>query len=378
MSSVVASESVLPVLPVSGAPQPATSVGGEEARPTFNDLLQRLADGADLTREQAAAALSQIVDHSADEVQAAAFLMGLRAKGETAEEIAGLADAMRVLAVPVVTAAPETLVDIVGTGGDRLGTFNISTTAALVVAGAGVRVAKHGNRAASSLCGAADVLQALQVRVDLGPAEVVDCIESVGIGFMLASLYHPSMSNLAGVRRSLGIRTVFNFLGPITNPAGAQRMLLGVSAEAYLEVLAGALARTGCRHALLVCGDQGMDELSVTGPSTMLEVRDGRVGCRQVVDPVSLGLQRYPLEALAGAGPEENAGITRDILAGRLQGGPREAVLLNAGAALYVAGAAPDMVSGIASARESIDSGRALQKLEQLAAFTNRQGVVRI
>jgi len=274
--------------------------------------------------------------------------------------------------VPVVTAAPDTLVDIVGTGGDRLGTFNISTTAALVVAGAGVKVAKHGNRAASSLCGAADVLRALHVRVDLGPAEVVACIESVGIGFMLASIYHPSMSNLAAVRRSLGIRTVFNFLGPITNPAGAGRMLLGVSAEPYLEVLAGALAHTGCRHALLVCGDRGMDELSVTGPSTMLEVRDGRVGRRQTVDPVSLGLESHPLEALAGAGPQQNAVITRDILAGHLRGGPLDAVLLNAGAALYVGGAAPDIAFGIASARDSIDSGRALQKLEQLASFTNR------
>ena len=256
----------------------------------FSTILQSLAERRDLTREEAAEALGQIVDGTAGDAQAAAFLIGLRSKGETAAEIAGLVDVMRRLAVRVKTPAPECLVDIVGTGGDGLGTFNISTTASLVVAGAGLKVAKHGNRAASSRCGSADVLQALGVRVDLGPDEVAECIERVGIGFMLAPLYHSSMKRVGEIRRELGIRTVFNFLGPVTNPAGAGRMLLGVSVENYLEVLAGALARTGCERALLVCGAEGMDELSVSGPSTVLEVDGGKVQSPYSVEPEECGV----------------------------------------------------------------------------------------
>ncbi len=271
--------------------------------------------------------------------------MALRVKGETAEEIAGLLETMRRLAVPVETSGRDVLVDIVGTGGDQLGTFNISTTAAFVVAGAGVKVAKHGNRAASSRCGSADLLEALGVRVDLTPAEVAACLERVGMGFMLASLHHPAMGKVAGVRRALGVRTVFNFLGPLTNPAGVRRQLLGVGAAEYLEVLAGALARVGCEHALLVHGAEGMDELSVAGPSTVIEVRDGEVGAPYTLDPEECGLRVHDLAALLGGDPAENAVITRAVLAGA-EGAPRDAVLLNAAAALYVAGAAPSISPG--------------------------------
>ena len=350
-----------------GAPPDATA----PARGVpFSTILQSLAERRDLTREEAAEALRQIVDGTAGDAQAAAFLIGLRSKGETAEEIAGLVDVMRRLAVRVKTPAPECLVDIVGTGGDGLGTFNISTTASLVVAGAGLKVAKHGNRAASSRCGSADVLQALGVRVDLGPDEVAECIERVGIGFMLAPLYHSSMKRVGEIRRDLGIRTVFNFLGPVTNPAGAGRMLLGVSVENYLEVLAGALARTGCERALLVCGAEGMDELSVNGPSTVLEVDGGKVRSPYSVEPEECGVSAHPLATLAGEGPAENAAITRKVLTG-MRGGPRDAVLLNAGAALYVGGAAPNIAEGVGLARRSLDSGSALRALERLVALSN-------
>ncbi len=260
--------------------------------------------------------------------------------------------------------------DIVGTGGDGLGTFNISTTAALVVAGAGVKVAKHGNRAASSRCGSADVLQELGVRIDLGPEEVASCIDKVGIGFMFAPLFHSSMMRVGQVRRALGIRTVFNFLGPLTNPAGAGRMLVGVSVPEYLEVLAGALARTGCERALLVCGAEGMDELSVVGPSTVLEVSREGVGPARTLTPEECGVSAHPLAALAGEGPARNAAITSEVLAGA-GGGPREAVLLNAGAALYVGGAAPGIPDGVALARHSLDSGSASRILHRLVECSN-------
>jgi len=336
----------------------------------FVDTLQRLAEGRDLTRAEAAWALERIVDGTVGESQAAAFLMGLRVKGETADEIAGLAEAMRRLAVRVETSHQDALVDIVGTGGDCLGTFNISTTAAFVVAGAGVKVAKHGARAASSRSGSADVLEALGVRIDLRPAEVAACLDRVGIGFMLASLHHPAAGKVAGVRRALGVRTVFNFLGPLTNPAGARRQLLGVSAAEYLGVLAGALARMGCARALLVCGHGGMDELSVTGPSTVVEVTERGVGVPYILEPESCGVSRHEQSVLKGGDPAENAVITREVLAGR-SGGPRDVVLLNAAAGLCVAGVAPTIRDGVEQARASIDSGRASRVLEDMIAFTN-------
>ena len=362
-----------PAVSASGTGGPGVGSSGAAAKAgggnAFNGTLQRLAEGSDLSRAQAAAAMRQIVDGTAGEAQAAAFLMALRVKGETADEIAGLMETMRQFAVPVRTAYQNALVDIVGTGGDCLGTFNISTTAAFVAAGSGVKVAKHGNRAASSRCGSADVMEALGVLIDLMPDEVAACLDKVGIAFMLASMHHPAMGRVAGVRRALGVRTGFNFLGPLTNPAGVRRQLLGVSAVEYLDVLAGALARVGCEHALLVSGYGGMDELSLTGPSTVLEVRKGTVGERYVLEPESCGLARCQLQALAGGDPAENARVTGAILAGE-RGAPRDAVLLNAAAALYVAGVVPSIADGVAHAAESIDSGRAADVLDRMVAVT--------
>jgi anthranilate phosphoribosyltransferase len=337
----------------------------------FAELLRRVAERQDLTREEAAQALRELVGGDVADTQAAALLMGMRVKGETPDEIAGLVDAMRSLSVPVITPSPESLLDIVGTGGDHLNTFNISTAAALVVAGAGVKVAKHGNRAASSRCGSADVLEALGVRIDLGPEGVAACIETVGIGFMLASVYHPAAGKVAPIRRALGIRTVFNFLGPLINPAGAKRLLMGVSAPDYLEVLGEALARGGCERALLVCGHDGMDELCVTGATTMVEVAAGAVGGRTTVEPETFGLERRDVRELAGDSPRESAELLRKVLGG-MGGAPRDAVLLNAAAALYVAGVATSIESSMEYARVSIDHGDALRTLDHLVDFSNR------
>ncbi|MCX8032305.1 MAG: anthranilate phosphoribosyltransferase [Thermoleophilia bacterium] len=344
----------------------ASSVGAG----TLALVLRQLAEGRDLDRCQAADALTFIAEGQVEEAQLAAFLMGLRVKGETADEVAGLLETMRRLVVPVETPYRSQLVDIVGTGGDGLGTFNISTTAAFVAAGAGLRVAKHGNRAASSRCGSADVLEALGVRIDLSPEQVRQCIERVGIGFMLATAHHPAMSKVARVRKVLGVRTVFNLLGPLTNPAGALRQVIGVSSPEYLRVLAEALARVGCKHALVVCGEAGMDELSVTGPTQVVEVRDGVVAGDYLLEPESLGITRCDLSALAGGTPAENAAITRAILCGE-RGPRRDVVLLNAGAALYVGGAAPNIGEGMILAEKAIDNGQAAAVLDLMVRITN-------
>jgi len=337
----------------------------------FGDALKRLAERRDLTRAEAASVLDQLSSGDLSDAEVAAFLMGLRVKGETADEIAGLADGMRRAVVAVDSVHQGTLVDVVGTGGDSLGTFNISTTAAFVAAGAGVKIAKHGNRAASSACGSADVLEALGIQISLGPEAVAACIDEVGMGFMLASLHHPAAGRVAGVRRALGVRTVFNLLGPLTNPAGARRQLLGVSTPQHLHVLGDALARMGCEHALVVCGDVGMDELSVTGTNKAIEVTSGVSHRCLRIDPEDCGLDRYPLEALQGGDATMNAAITCDVLDGRL-GGPRDAVLMNAAAALYVAGMALSLPEGVVLARTAIDSGQARDVLERMIAVTNR------
>jgi anthranilate phosphoribosyltransferase len=280
---------------------------------------------------------------------------------------------MRRLAEPVCVTADGPLVDTCGTGGDRLGTFNISTTAAFVAAGAGVRVAKHGNRGATSRSGSADLLEALGVRIDLPPAAVARCIEEVGIGFMFAPLHHKAMRYVVPVRRDLGIRTVFNFLGPLTNPAGAPRQLVGVSAPEYVEVLAQALASMGCERALVVHGEEGLDELSVTGPTRVIEVEEGRVAARTMVEPEALGLGRWPLADLAGGEPAENAAICRDVLAGR-RGACRDVVLLNAAAALAIAGVAGSLEEGVARATDAVDSGRARETMEALVRASATAG----
>jgi anthranilate phosphoribosyltransferase len=345
--------------------------GVEEPPVPFSEFLQKLSERRDLTRGEAELALEQMMDGIASDVEMAAFLMALRVKGETAEEVAGFLETMRRAAIPVNTPHPESLVDIVGTGGDRLGTFNISTSAALVVAGAGVKVAKHGNRAASSRCGSADVLEALGVRVDLGPAEVAVCLDQVGMGFMLASRYHPAMGRVAGVRRTLGVRTVFNILGPLTNPAGVQRLLLGVSSPEHLEVLGGALARIGCLHALIVHSDEGMDEISVSSANTVVEVERGVVQPPFTLSPEECGVSRWALAGLLAGEPEECASATRGVLKGA-GGAKRDAVVVNAGAALYIAGAVSSIREGIDLAVATIDEGKAAKVLEDLVALSNR------
>ena len=342
------------------------------ALPEVSRALERLANRQDLDREQAAEVLQLIMDGRVGEVQAAAFLMGMRAKGETADEIVGMAQTMSELAERVHVDCQDQLVDTCGTGGDGLGTFNISTTAAFVVAGAGVPVAKHGNRGATSRSGSADLLEALGVRIDLAPEQVARCIRQVGIGFMFAPLHHKAMRHIVPVRRDLGIRTVFNFLGPLTNPAGARRQLVGVSSPDYVRVLGEALALMGAERALVVHGEEGLDELSVTASSQVIEVRDGVVAAEYRLQPEALGLQHWELADVRGAGPEENARITLAILEGHtFADAPSQITLLNAAAALYVADAVDSLPAGIDAAREIVASGAALEKVRQLTAVSH-------
>ncbi len=342
------------------------------AIPEVSRALERLANRQDLGREQAAEVLQLIMDGRVGEVQAAAFLMGLRAKGETADEIVGLAQTMSELAERVHVDCQDQLLDTCGTGGDGLGTFNISTTAAFVAAGAGVLVAKHGNRGATSRSGSADLLEALGVRIDLAPEQVARCIRQVGIGFMFAPLHHKAMRHIVPVRRDMGIRTVFNFLGPLTNPAGARLQLVGVSSPDYVRVLGEALALMGAERALVVHGEDGLDELSVTTSSHVVEVRDGEVAAEYRVQPEELGLRHWELADVSGAGPEENARITLAVLEGSaFADAPSQITLLNAAAALYVADAVDSLAAGIDAAREIIASGAALEKVSQLTAASH-------
>lgn len=329
----------------------------------MKDILVKLLDGRDLTQDEAGLAMATIMEGQATQAQIGCFLAALRLKGETADEIAGCALVMRQKAFPV-RPRRQALVDTCGTGGDGRNTFNISTTAAFVVAGAGVPVAKHGNRSVSSKSGSADVLEALGVNIDLGPDEVARCIDEAGIGFLFAQRLHPAMRHAAGPRREIGARTLFNILGPLTNPAGAETQVLGVYDGALTEVLAGVLGRLGCRRAMVVHGLDGTDELSISGSTRVSELQGDRVRT-YLVEPEDAGLGRAPLDEIRGGTAAENAQFLLDVLAG--DPGPRRSVvLLNAAAALVVAGAAPDLRGGVAMAAEAIDSGRALACLETL------------
>ncbi len=320
-----------------------------------------------LTEAEAHAAMGLIMDGEATPAQIASFITALAMRGETVEEITGFARAIRERAV---TIAPETdhLVDVVGTGGDRLNTFNISTTSAFVAAGAGGHVAKHGNRAASSKSGAADVLEALGINLEAPPAVVQACVEEIGFGFLFAPRFHPAFKHALGPRREIGIRTVFNILGPLTNPARARRYLLGVPAPAYTELMGRVLAELGVERAFVVHGQDGMDEISICAPTQVSEVAGGRVRT-YVLTPEELGFARAPLEALRGGTAEENAQISVSILKGE-RSPRRDIVLMNAGAALVAAGLAETITDGVARAAESIDSGRAYERLEALRLRT--------
>ncbi len=323
--------------------------------------------GRDLSEEEAAAAMREIMSGEATPAQIGAFLIALRLKGETVEEITGMARVMREHALRVEVEGA--LVDTCGTGGDAQGTFNVSTAAAFVAAGAGARVAKHGNRAMSSACGSADVLEALGAKIDLPPEGVARCIREAGFGFMFAQAFHPAMKHVAGPRREIGVRTVFNILGPLTNPAGAQAQVLGVARPELAPKMAAALQRLGSRRALVVHGHEGLDEISLSGPSTIHEVQGGE-SRQYTVSPEEVGLTSAPLEAIRGGSAQENAAALRAILNGQ-QGPLREIVLLNAAAALVAAEVAADLRDGVRLAGAAIDSGAARQRLEQFIDLTN-------
>jgi anthranilate phosphoribosyltransferase len=330
-----------------------------------NDVLtaaiDALATRRDLSQEQAGAVLGEIMAGNGSEGQIAAFLIALRTKGETVEEIAGLAEAMRGLATPVATQRAD-LLDTAGTGGGRR-TFNVSTTAALVAAGAGCAVAKHGNRSATGLSGSADVLEALGARIDLTPVDVGRCIDEVGFGFMFAPAHHSATRWVIPVRKELAVRTIFNFLGPLTNPAGARRQVVGVSDPAYLDVLAGALARLGCDRALVVSSADGLDEMSTSAPTHVVEVNGDELR-RYDVAPADMGLAEAPEGAISGGDPQANAATTRAVFEGT-QGPDADLVLLNSGAAIYAAGRTDDLRSGVELARETIASGAAAAALQE-------------
>jgi anthranilate phosphoribosyltransferase len=329
--------------------------------------IQSLLDGHDLSRENARAVMGEIMGGEATAAQIGGFLVALRAKGETADEIAGCAEAMRARVLPVRPARDD-IVDVVGTGGDGARTFNISTTAAIVAAAAGAGVAKHGNRAVSSVSGSADVLEALGLGLEQSPPRIAESIDTLGFGFMFAPLHHPAMRHAAPVRRELGTRTIFNVLGPLTNPAGARAGVFGVYSAPVARTVADALAVLDSRRAFVVHGANGIDELSPAGPNLVLEVVDGAVH-EHMLDPAELGVPPCDPAELAGGTPQENARTAREILCGS-DGARRDAVLLNAAGAIAAAGHAVDLREGLDRAREAIDSGRAAERLEELVAFS--------
>ncbi len=334
----------------------------------IREAIAKVVAGESLTFEEAATVMEEIMTGQATPAQFGALVTGLRVKGESVDEIAAFASVMRRLATPVVTS--RTVVDTCGTGGDGHGTFNISTTAACVAAGAGAVVAKHGNRSMSSLCGSADVLEALGVNINLTPEQVQRCLEEAGIGFMFAPLFHPAMKFAAGPRREIGIRTVFNILGPLTNPAGAHRQVIGVASAVLVERIAQVLARLGTHHALVVHGADGMDEISICAPTSVAEVRDGEIRTYQIA-PEDFGFARARFEEIRGSDAATNAELTRQVLAGH-DGARRHVVLLNAAAALIVGGRADGFPDGLRLAAAAIDSGAAQERLAKLVEVSQR------
>jgi anthranilate phosphoribosyltransferase len=335
---------------------------------TIQEAIAKLIESEDLARDEMVSVMDQIMSGSATDAQIGGFLVGLRVKGESVQEISGAAEVMRDKATPIQT-KHEVVVDTCGTGGDHSGTFNISTAAAFVVAGAGLCVAKHGNRAASSLCGSADVLKALGVNVEVAPETVGKCLDEVGLGFLFAPALHGAMKYAIGPRRELGIRTIFNALGPLTNPAGAQRQVVGVYSQGLTETLAEVLCDLGSERAFVVHGADGLDELTTTGATRVSELAQGSVKTYEVV-PEDVGLAVADSGALMGGDEQENADLLLKVLEG--EPGPRQDIVaLNAGAAIVAGGLAEDLRAGIELARESILSGKAMEKLEGLRAVSN-------
>ena len=339
----------------------------EQSGTAVTAALDRVASGGDLSAEQTAEVLGEIMAGGVPQAQIAGFLMALRTKGETVEELTGLARAMRGLALRVHAQA-ENLLDTAGTGGGRR-SFNVSTTAALIAAGAGCFVAKHGNRSATGTSGSADLLEALGARIDLEPEGVARCIDEVGFGFMFAPAHHAATRTVNGVRRELAVRTIFNFLGPLTNPAGASRQLIGVSDARYLETIAGALALLGVDRALVVAGEDGLDEVSASAPTRVVEVNGDEI-ITYTLTPAALGVDPEGAAELTGGTPAQNAALALAVFAGE-RGAPRELALANAGAAIYAAGAAATLREGVELAREAVDDGRASLALQRFVAATH-------
>ena len=334
----------------------------------IREAIDTLVQSQDLPQQEAAQAMNEMMEGEATPAQMAAFITALRIKGETVDEITGMALTMREKSLKVAT--DGLLVDTCGTGGDGQNTINVSTAAALVTAATGVKVAKHGNRAASSACGSADVLEALGVKIDLSPEGVQRCLEEVGIGFMFAPVFHPAMRHAAVPRREIGIRTVFNILGPLTNPAGAHAQLLGVADPQVAEKMAQALGRLGTQRAIVVHGEEGLDEISIAGPTRVCELSDDQVRS-YTMTPEDAGLSRSSLSGIQGGSVERNAELLQGVLRG--DAGPAlDVVLLNAAAALVVGDKAKDLKEGVELARRTVASGTALEKLEALAVLSQR------
>jgi len=334
--------------------------------PVITRAIDRVAGGTDLTADEASQVLREVMEDRASEAQSAAFMIALRTKGETVAEIAGLARTMRELALRVET-GQDGLVDTAGTGGGAP-TFNVSTTAALIAAAAGCKLAKHGNRSATSQCGSADVLEALGVRIDLGPEAVAACIEELNFGFMFAPRFHLAMRYVVPVRKELAVRTIFNFLGPLTNPAGARRQVIGVSDPKYMQTIAAALAELGTERALVVSSADGLDELSAAGPTRVVELKGGTIESYEFT-PGQAGLEAAAHGAVGAGSPAQNAQVVHRIFAGA-EGVERSTAALNAGAALYVGGHASSIADGVRSAETALDGGAASRLLERLVERT--------
>jgi anthranilate phosphoribosyltransferase len=349
----------------------------------IKELISQIVAGKDLTEQEMEKAMDEIMSGEATPAQIGAFITGLRMKGETVDEITGAARTMRAKATKIkvsreivnidrddINIEDETILDIVGTGGDGTRTFNVSTTTAFVAAGAGITVAKHGNRAVSSMCGSADVLENLGVNLNITTKDVERCVKDIGIGFLFAPLFHGAMKHAAAPRREIGIRSIFNLLGPVTNPAGASVLVLGVYELDLTDKIAQVLNKLGTKEAFVVCGEGTFDEISICGPTRISHLKNGEVHTFHMT-PEDYGFKRAVLEAIVGGNAEENANIVRNILEGE-KGPRRDMVLLNAAAAFVAAGRAGDFKDGIRTAEESIDSGRAREKLKRLIEFTQK------
>lgn len=349
----------------------------------IKEAIGKIVEKKDLTEQEAMTVMDEIMNGEATEAQIGAFITALRIKGESVEEITGCAKVMREHATPIRIAGNgivdmdrddinidrETIIDTCGTGGDRTNTFNISTASAFVVAGAGLKVAKHGNRSVSSLCGSADVVETLGVNLNIPPSEVEKCLNEVGIGFLFAPLLHGAMKYAAGPRKQIGIRTIFNILGPLSNPAKATAQVLGVYSEHLCEIMAKVLGNLGVKRAMVVHGKDAIDEISITGPTRIAELKDGQVKSYDI-SPEQFGMKAVTLADIRGGNAQENAQIILNILKGE-KGAKRDIVLLNAAAAIYVGGKADTLEKGVKIATESIDSGKAMGKLELLKKYTN-------